>query len=156
MNSLENLLSKLKEKNLTLGSVESLTGGLFASSICSIPGASAVFKGGLVTYWASEKTSLCNVKKETLDRCGVVSSEVASEMAIGGKKRLDVDICISCTGNAGPTVEPGGKAVGDVYLGLCYNNFVWSIPLHFDGDRNLIRENTVETMATFVLSILNR
>ena len=155
MSNLETLLNKLKEQKLTLGSVESLTGGLFSSSICSIPGASASFKGALVTYWASEKTSLCNVKKETIDKYGVVSSQVASEMAIGGKKTLGVDICLSCTGNAGPTVEPGGRAVGDVYLGLCYQNFVWTIPLHFDGDRNFIRENTVEAMATFALSILN-
>lgn len=155
MNTLEQLLNKLVEKKLTIGTVESLTGGLFASSFCSIPGASKAFKGSLVTYWAEEKTLLASVKKETIEKCGVVSSQVASEMAVDGLRKLNVDICLSCTGNAGPGVEPGGKKVGDVYLGLCYKNSVWTIPLHIDGDRNFIRGGVVEAMASFALSVLN-
>ncbi|HAS56755.1 MAG TPA: hypothetical protein DCR94_05955 [Firmicutes bacterium] len=76
-------------------------------------------------------------------------------MAIGGLRRLNVDICLSCTGNAGPSVEPGGKKVGDVFLAICYKKSVWTIPLHIDGDRNSIRSGVVESMASFALSVLN-
>ena len=97
------LVELLKAKHLTIGSIESMTGGLFASSITSVPGASKVFKGSVVSYSPLIKENVVGVKKETIETFGVVSKEVAYEMASKGKKLLDVDICVSITGNAGPT-----------------------------------------------------
>ena len=147
------LLQLLADKHLTLGSVESLTGGLFGATVCGIPGASSVYKGGLITYTAEEKEALANVDPQLIQKYGVVSSQVASAMAIGGSKALHVDVCISCTGNAGPTTEKGGEPVGRVYLGLCYQGSVWSIPLNLEGERNEIREKTVISMTSFIASL---
>ena len=147
------LLQTLADRGLTIGSVESITAGLFASNLASIPGASAVLKGALVTYVAEEKIALSGVRKSTIDEYGVVSPEVASEMAIGGKRKLGVDLCISCTGNAGPTVEKGGKPVGCVCRGLAYKDLVYTAPLQLEGDRNSIREQVAEAMVAFGLSL---
>ena len=148
------LLELLGEKGLTLGSAESLTAGMFASALCDIPGASNVFKGGIVAYDPAAKAKVLGVKKATIDACGVVSHQVAAEMAKGGLKALGVDICVSCTGNAGPTAQEGEAPVGAVYLGLAYRGNVWTIPLSFAGDRQAIRKAPVEAMVGFVASLL--
>lgn len=153
MNKMHDLLSLFASHGLTVGSVESLTGGAFASAVCDIPGASEVFKGALVTYSAELKTRLASVDPSTIEEEGVVSAEVAKEMAVGGKAALGVDICVSCTGNAGPGVEEGKAPVGRVYLGLCYEDAVWTIPLDFEGERNDIRKKTVAAMVSFLLSL---
>ena len=147
------LLQALADKNLKLGAVESLTGGLFGAEVCAIPGASAVYKGGIVSYSAEIKESLVGVKPSTIQTYGVVSSQVAAEMAMGGAKALNVDVCVSCTGNAGPSSEPGQAHVGQVYLAVYYQDNVWSIPLDFEGERNEIRRKTVDAMVAFLGSI---
>ena len=119
---MESLLKAYKEKGLTLGSVESMTGGLFSAKFTEIPGSSAVFKGGIVTYSSEEKINIVGVKKETIEKYGVVSKEVAIEMAELGRKLLNVDVCVSVTGNAGPTCEPGGKPAGCFYVGIATKN----------------------------------
>ncbi|MDY5441168.1 MAG: CinA family protein [Candidatus Enteromonas sp.] len=153
MTNLENLLATLSSKGLTLGSAESLTGGLFGSTVCSIPGASAVYKGGVVAYSAEVKQKVLHVSESAIAELGVVSAEVAKQMAVGGKDVLNVDICVSCTGNAGPSAEPGKAPVGRVYLGVCYAGSVWTIPMDFTGDRNNIRKKTVDAMVSFVSSL---
>ncbi|MBQ0009432.1 MAG: CinA family protein [Firmicutes bacterium] len=109
---MKKLLKHLDEKGLTLGSVESMTGGLFAGEFTSIPGSSKVFKGSVVTYATEIKEKVVGVKAETIEKFGVVSVEVAREMAECGRKLLNVDVCVAVTGNAGPTCEPGGKPAG--------------------------------------------
>ncbi len=111
---MQKLVSYLKDKNLTIGSVESMTGGLFAARITSVPGASKVFKGSIVSYSPLIKENVVGVNKETIAKYGVVSKQVAYEMAEKGRKVLDVDICVSITGNAGPTSEPGEAGVGEL------------------------------------------
>lgn len=139
------LLKKLGARGFTLGSVESLTGGLFASTICENPGASKVFKGALVAYNNSIKTHLADVMPETIETYGVVSQEVADEMALGGARLLGVDVCISFTGNAGPSVEPGNAKVGDVYVAVALGERgLFHFPFKFKGSRNLIRQQAVE------------
>ena len=115
---MEKLFQAFKEKGLTLGSVESMTGGLFSAKFTEIPGVSAVFKGSVVTYSVEEKVNIVGVAKKTISKYGVVSEKVAKEMAEKGRKLLNVDVCVSVTGNAGPTVEPGGKPVGCFYVGV--------------------------------------
>lgn len=147
---MENLIKLLKEKHLTIGSVESMTGGLFASFLTSISGASSVFKGSLITYSAEEKIRLAKVKKETIDKYSVVSEEVAKEMAIGGKEILNVDLCISVTGNAGPTSDIGDKPVGEIHIALAFKDQIFTKNISLKGDRNHIRSMCVDEMIKLV------
>ena len=143
---MEKLLQEYKEKGLTLGSVESMTGGLFSAKFTEIPGSSAVFKGSIVTYSAEEKINIVGVKKETIDKYGVVSEQVAIEMAELGRKLLNVDVCVSVTGNAGPTTEPGGKPVGCFYVGVSSKNGTYAKEYNFPQKRNEVRNSAVLAM----------
>ena len=86
------IFKKLEEKGLTFGSIESMTGGLFATTITNVAGASKVYKGSVITYTSEEKINIVGVNKETIDKETVVSSKVAQEMAMNGQKLLNVDI----------------------------------------------------------------
>ena len=132
-----------REKGLTLGSVESFTGGLFAKEITAVSGASRFYKGGLVTYATEEKARLLGISQEDIDKYGVVSKEIALQMAEKGQKVLDVDVCISFTGNAGPDAMEG-KPVGEVYIGLAYQDKIKVYPFLLKGDRNSIQEEGVK------------
>ena len=143
------LLQRLADRNLKLGSVECL----FGSTVCEVPGASMVYVGGLITYDPKLKVSLANVSEESIEKEGVVSAKVAVEMAEGGRKALGCDVCVSCTGNAGPDVQKGGQPVGTVFLGLAYQGNVWTVPLHLSGTRNEIRKATVEAMIALAASL---
>ena len=104
----KDVLESFVKKGWSLGSVESLTGGLFSSTICSIPGASRVYKGSIISYANEVKENLAHVKDETIRTYGVVSKEVAEEMALGGLEALNVNVAVSFTGNAGPTASGEG------------------------------------------------
>ena len=143
---MEKLLQEYKEKGLTLGSVESMTGGLFSAKFTEIPGSSAVFKGGIVTYSVEEKINIVGVKKETIEKFGVVSEQVAIEMAELGRKLLNVDVCVSVTGNAGPTTEPGGKPVGCFYVGVSSKNGTFAKEYLQPLKRNEVRNSAVLAM----------
>ena len=143
---MEKLFKAYKEKGLTLGSVESMTGGLFSAKFTEIPGVSAVFKGGIVTYSCEEKINLVGVKKETIEKFGVVSEEVAKEMAELGRKVLNVDVCVSVTGNAGPTCEPGGKPAGCFYVGIASKKGVSVKHYQISQKRNDVRNGAVLAM----------
>ena len=147
---MEKLLQELKERGLTLGSVESMTGGLFSAKFTEIPGSSAVFKGGIVTYSCEEKINIVGVKKEAIEKQGVVSEQVAIEMAEKGRKLLNVDICVSVTGNAGPTTEPGGKPVGCFYVGISTKNGTTAEVYQKSGTRSEIRNSAVLAMRDLV------
>ena len=140
------VLSSLEKRGLTLGSVESLTAGLFASTICSVPGASKVFKGSFVTYATSMKTAFLNTNKAFINKYGVVSKEVAREMAIIGRHGLEVDVCVSFTGNAGPTKEKGSAPVGRVNMCVATSKGYVNIENDFKPDRNEMREACVNSM----------
>ena len=142
----KSVLKALEEKGLTLGSVESLTGGLFASTICSVPGASKVFKGSFITYATSMKTDFLNINKDFIDKYGVVSKEVAREMAIIGRHGLEVDVCVSFTGNAGPTKEKGKAPVGRVNMCVSTREGYVNIEKDFKLERNEMREECVNSM----------
>ncbi len=138
--SLEKSIIDLLESNkMTLSTVESCTGGLIASGIVSVSGASEVFKCGLVTYSNKSKRKLAGVKKGTLDKYGAVSSQVATEMAKGGAGVTKSDVCIAVTGIAGPDGGTDEKPVGLVYIACCVNGKVKVQEYHFSGNRNKIR-----------------
>ena len=113
----EEIVSKLIEKNIRIGSAESLTGGLFSSTITSIPGVSKIFKGSIVSYSTLIKESVLKIDRETIDKYGVISHEIAEKMCRNAKEILDVDMALSFTGNAGPDAMEG-KPVGEVYIGI--------------------------------------
>ena len=150
---MEELLKLLLEKNLTLGSVESMTGGLFASNFTSVPGASKVYKGSIVTYATEEKVNLLGIDPELISDYSVVSEEVALEMAKRGQKLLNVDICVSVTGNAGPTVEPGDKPVGRCYIAATFAGSALTREFNLKGDRNLIRNEAMLQMVNLIKNL---
>jgi len=125
----------LRQKGLTLGTVESATGGLIAHMVTGVPGSSDYLKGSVVSYSNEIKNRVIGVKSETLQRYGSVSSQVAEEMALGGKKLLDVDVCLADTGIAGPGGATPGKPVGLFYLGMADKDGALSRRHEFHGDR---------------------
>ena len=108
----------LRERGLTLAAAESCTGGLVAERITALPGASAVFRGGVVSYWTDVKASLLGVPREILDRDGAVSEPCARAMAEGARRITGADLAVSVTGVAGPDPDERGNPVGLVYIGL--------------------------------------
>ncbi|MFA6780914.1 MAG: CinA family protein [Bacilli bacterium] len=150
----QKLVEILKAKNLTIGAVESMTGGLFASTITDIAGASEVFRGSIVAYSPELKITLAAVREKSIDEFGVVSWEVASEMAYNGRTLLNVDYCIAVTGNAGPTTNDEKQEVGVVYLAVASKDNVWGIPLNLVGTRDKIRKQTVTLMLNTLESII--
>jgi nicotinamide-nucleotide amidase len=109
---------KLTDRKLTLAVAESATGGGLAERISSVPGSSAYFLGGFVTYTARMKTELLGVPEDLLKQFGAVSRESAEAMAIGARHRTGASWAISITGNAGPTTDGDQAAVGTVFIGL--------------------------------------
>jgi nicotinamide-nucleotide amidase len=131
-------------KLLTIGAVESATGGRIADRITNVAGSSDYFKGSVVAYSNEAKTSLLGVKRATLERYGAVSEQTALEMALGGRKLLDVDVCISDTGNAGPAGGTPSKPVGLFYLGLAAERTSFTQTHVFPGNRELSKRDAAE------------
>lgn len=157
MNQAKKLVDLLKKKHLTIASVESLTGGLFAATLANVAGASKVFRGGLVTYQSNFKTSLLDIKKELIDKYGVVSKEIATLMVKKAAPILKTDIIVSFTGNAGPSKEPGGAPVGAVYTAiLCKpnGNQIKNFYHVYHGDRNAIRTKVCDDAIKQILKLL--
>ena len=111
-------LSLLKERHWTLATAESCTGGLVAQRITALPGASAVFRGGVVSYWTEIKAAVLGVPQEILDQYGAVSEQTARAMAQGARRITGADLAVSVTGVAGPDPDERGTPVGIVYIGL--------------------------------------
>lgn len=112
----------LKDRGLTVGTAESCTGGLLAKLLTDLPGSSAVFRGGVVSYTNGVKVGLLGVPQDLLDRYGAVSPQVAEAMAQGAKAALGCDIALSTTGVAGPDADDRGNPIGLVYLGLAWGD----------------------------------
>lgn len=152
----EVVVKKLKEQGLKLITVESCTGGLVASKITDVPGSSEVFWGGLVTYSNDFKMSLCNVKEDTLNIFGTVSSGVAMEMAEGAVQNYNMDIAVSITGIAGPDGGSEEKPVGLVYIGIATKEKNYSARFNFIGNREKIRELSAKNALFMVYSELTQ
>jgi len=134
----------LKQKGLSLGVVESATGGLISHLITNIPGSSDYYKGSVTAYSNEIKMKVIGVKADTLEKHGAVSAQVAEEMALGGRKVLAVDICIADTGIAGSGGATSDKAVGLFYLGLADKNGTLSQRHKFYGDRKQNKQSAAE------------
>ena len=129
----------LVNKKLTIATAESCTGGMVASSLINYPGISSAFIEGAVTYSNDAKINRLGVKKETLDKYGAVSSEIAAEMAQGIAKTAGTSIGLSTTGIAGPGGGSDEKPVGLVYVGLYMKGKVKTKMLKLSGDRQKVR-----------------
>lgn len=125
----------LREKRLSLGVVESATGGLISHLITSVPGSSDYYKGSITAYSNRAKINLVGVGEATIGRYGAVSPQVAEEMARGGRQVLDADICLSDSGIAGPGGATEEKPVGLFYLGLSHSSNTLSRKHRFSEDR---------------------
>jgi PncC family amidohydrolase len=131
-------------KSLTIGTVESATGGRIADRITNVPGSSDYFKGSVVAYSNEAKIALLGVKKATIEKYGAVSEQTALEMARGGRKLLDVDICVADTGIAGPSGATPEKPLGLFYLGLAARDESLSQKHVFPGNREENKRDAAE------------
>ena len=144
---------KLINHGLTIACAESCTGGMFASALTDIPGISASFDRGIVTYSNRAKVEELGVKPETLEKHGAVSEETAIEMASGVRQVSGTDIGISVTGIAGPDGGTPEKPVGLVYIGIDYKGRVQCSKIDRRiKDRNRNRQHAMLSM----LDLLNR
>ena len=143
MKSIEyELCNILIQNNLKIATAESCTGGMIASRITNVPGASACFDCGVVTYSNGQKTKLLGVSPKTLETFGAVSEETALEMCDGVKKLANADVGISVTGIAGPDGGTLEKPVGTVWIGVCTQNTHKAFKFLFEGNREEVREQT--------------
>ena len=135
----------------TLVTAESLTGGGIGAALTTVPGSSAVYKGGVISYTNEIKQNVLGVKQEVLENYGAVSNPVAGEMVSGVRKLMNADIAVSVTGLAGPTGDEFGHPVGTVYIG--YEDQQQSIVQHyvFDGNRDAIRNQTIDAALDLIL-----
>ncbi len=135
--------SLLASKNLTIATAESFTGGKIASVLTSVSGASAYFKGSIVSYATEAKVSVLGVSKDTIGTFSVVSSQVVEEMAIKVKELLKVDYAIATTGNAGPNKGESNADVGKVYIGIATPSGVYSEEFDFGQPREKVIDRAV-------------
>jgi len=143
-------------KLLTIGAVESATGGRTADRITNVPGSSDYFKGSVVAYSNEVKITLLGVKKATIENYGAVSEQTALEMAQGGRKLMDVDICVSDTGIAGPSGDTPEKPVGLFYLGLAAKDERLSQKHIFQGNREGNKRDAAEAVLNMLKQYLLR
>ena len=133
------LVKALCAAKKTMVTAESCTGGMIASKIVNVSGASDVFLEGCVTYSNAAKMRTLGVKAETLEKFDAVSRETALEMAEGARRRADADYAVSVTGLAGPGGGTPEKPVGTVWLGLATREGVQARLLQLHGNRERIR-----------------
>ena len=136
----------LRERGLTLSAAESCTGGLFAKHMTDLPGSSAYFRGGVVSYATDLKHSILGVSSETLERFGAVSEETAREMAEGCRRLCGSDLAVAITGVAGPEKDDRDNEVGTVYIALAHKDgtLCRRILAGFGRGRGRVRSNTVQ------------
>lgn len=138
----EQVLSAARQHQATVGTAESLTGGMISSTLTGVPGSSEVVRGGVTSYATEVKETVLAVDEHVVNQNGVVSCEVAEQMAAGARRVLACDAAVAVTGIAGPQGGEPGKPVGTVCVAFATENEVRSAMVHFDGDRNQVRRQT--------------
>ena len=152
MNLCFEVLKRLEGK--TLVTAESLTGGGIGAVLTAVPGSSAVYKGGVISYTDEVKHELLGVDEEILRRYGAVSLWTAGAMASGVRKLLKADVAVSVTGLAGPGGDEFGHEVGTVFIG--FENQAKSIAkeYRFTGDREAVRRQTICAALELILEMM--
>ena len=146
-------LAELAGSGQTLAVAESLTGGLLAATIVDVPGASRVFRGGLIVYATELKAELAGVPVELLAERGPVDADVASALAVGAQRRCRADWGLATTGVAGPDPQDG-HPVGTVWIAVAGPAGVLRRGLHLNGDRAVIRRDTVRAALELLIEAL--
>ncbi|HNW86441.1 MAG TPA: CinA family protein [Candidatus Limiplasma sp.] len=142
------------EKGVTLGTAESLTAGLIASTIAEVPGASRTLLGGIVSYDPKVKRDLLHVPQSVIDGVGVVSEPCARQMAEGARQELGADITVSATGLAGPAGGTPQTPVGTVFIGCATSAGTAVEECHFSGNRQAVREQATARALEHLLQSL--
>ena len=156
VSSLEQVvLEGLKAKGLTLGTAESCTGGLIAKRLTDLPGASAVFRGGVVSYTNEVKAGVLGVSSALLEEQGAVCAQVAAAMARGARRALGCDLAVSVTGVAGPDGDGRGNPVGLVYVALADSRRCWVRRLTLGGAQSSRARIRVQS-ASHALDLVRR
>lgn len=151
----EKAVALARERGLTIATGESLTAGMVAAALASVPGASAVLRGGVVSYHRDVKASLLGVDPELLQRVGAVDPDVASQMAQGARNACGADIGVATTGVAGP--EPhDGKDVGTVVVAVVAVFASLVREYRFEGTRAQIRDASCEAAVNLLTEVLER
>ncbi|MGD8177054.1 CinA family protein [Marinimicrobium sp. ARAG 43.8] len=147
----------LQARNWRVATAESCTGGGISAAITEVPGSSAWFEYGLVTYANRAKVSLLGVSAESLSRDGAVSESVVMEMAQGALRVSGADLAVSVSGVAGPDGGSSDKPVGTVWIGWARrtgeNVVVDATCHHFEGDRRGVREQVVAAALRQLLAL---
>ena len=135
----------------TLVTAESCTGGGIGSALTSVPGSSAVYKGGVICYTNWVKEHVLGVEPKLLEQFGAVSKPVAGAMAAGARKQLQADVAVSVTGLAGPGGDDYGNPVGTVYVGFESDTKSQVKHFRFSGDRESVRRQAAEAALQMIL-----
>ena len=146
----ERLIHRLADRGLTVAVAESLTGGLVVADLVSVPGASAVVRGGIVAYATELKHDLLGVDAALLAAGGPIQAAVAEQMAAGVRERLSADLGLATTGVAGPDPQDGHPP-GEVWIAVASVAGIRSVRLELGGDRAAIRHETVEAVIELAL-----
>ena len=153
---LEQLTAALKAKGFKIATAESCTGGMIAAVLTCLPGSSAIFDRGWVTYSNESKNQLLNVPEDILREHGAVSPQTAEAMVAGVLKFSEADIAVSVTGIAGPDGGTIEKPVGLVFIGYgLKSGEIKTAEHHFNGNRDEVREQTVAAALTHALELLS-
>ena len=152
----EVVIRLLVERNETLALAESCTGGCIAHRLTNVPGASAAFRGGWVTYSNQAKHACLGVRPETLNRHGAVSEAVAQEMAAGARRLGQTDYAIAVTGIAGPTGGTPAKPVGTVFIAVATPNEIRVMEMCNICDRLTFKQVTAQQALNQLRLILQR
>ncbi len=138
-------------RGYTLSTAESCTGGGIGSAITAVPGSSAVYKGGIISYCNEVKHGILGVPTAVLDDFGAVSAPVAEAMAKGVREALKTDVSVSVTGLAGPGGDEFGNPVGTVFIGYSDKAQTVSQKFLFSGDREEVRQQAIRAALLLVL-----
>jgi len=138
-------------KGKTLATAESCTGGGIGAALTAVPGSSAVYKGGVISYTNQVKEEVLGVSREVLQRYGAVSLPVAGEMVTGVRKLLKADVAVSVTGLAGPGGDDFGNPVGTVYIGYEDQQHALVKKYVFSGTRGQVRDQAIEAALNLIL-----
>ncbi|RAO75254.1 CinA family protein [Dyella jiangningensis] len=151
----EQIAASALRQRLMLVTAESCTGGWIAKTLTDLPGSSAWFDAGVVTYSYEAKEALLGVNPRTLERTGAVSEETALEMVSGALARFGAGMAVAVTGIAGPSGGTADKPVGTVWIGWKRRGgYAHAQLFHFDGDREAVRRQTVAAALKGVIKAL--
>ena len=147
------IIKSAAEKGLTIGTIESMTGGMLAAALTSIPGSSKSYVGGFVTYNDFIKQTLLGIAKAAIEKDGAISANTARSMAMLGRSKLSADIAVAITGNAGPNPQEG-QPTGLCFIALSDEQETMAHEFRFEGTRHHVRLQAVTAALKLLLDMI--